>query len=154
CICRRSRTRSSSMGSSSSRLANEWLRFHLHTGRPSMMKIQSAAVTFLSLVAVCSRAPGTGVSTGKALDELVAADRAFAAASSGVDVVTGVTQMLARAVVMLSAGGVARGRESGTALLRVSPISATGRRSWKPIGAQLSRGGDVGYTYGYFRVDV
>lgn len=87
------------------------------------------------------------------LDELLAVDRSFATASANMDVVSALTPMFAPDVVMLSAGRVAYSADSAVALLRANPDNAASHMTWRPIGGQVSASGDVGYTYGYFRVD-
>jgi len=96
----------------------------------------------------------TAVSPAAALDELLATDRAFATASAASDVVTGLSTMFASDVVFLYTGRVAHGVDSATALLRATPANATAHMTWRPIGGQVAASGDVGYTYGYFRVDT
>jgi ketosteroid isomerase-like protein len=82
-------------------------------------------------------------------DELLAADRAFAAASERTDVVTGITPMLAADVVMPVPGGFAVGRDSVLAAIRANPANAGARLGWTPVRVGVSADGRQGFTLGY-----
>ena len=63
-----------------------------------------------------------------AADELLAADRAFAAAAAKTDVVTALSAMFAPDVVLTHAGGIAYGSAKAVDALKANPIN-TGRES-------------------------
>ncbi|MDP2955347.1 MAG: hypothetical protein Q8N53_02910 [Longimicrobiales bacterium] len=69
-----------------------------------------------------------------AVDGLPEADRAFAAASSITDVVSGLTPMFAADVVVpLPDGRFAMGREEAVEALRANPDNAGSRLEWAPL---------------------
>jgi ketosteroid isomerase-like protein len=87
-----------------------------------------------------------------AVDELLAADRAFAAdaAKRGL---AGLTAMFDREVIMpLPNGTMARGKAAAEAALRASPANLTGRPSWSPVRGGISADGRHGFTFGYMTV--
>lgn len=114
------------------------------------MKVAALALALL-VAAPLSAAPAatTAASPQSAIDELFAADRAFAAAAAQTDLVAGLSAMFDGDVVLpVPAGGFARGRAAAVEALRASP-SAAGSVVWTPIGGGLSADGQHGYTYGY-----
>lgn len=91
--------------------------------------------------------------TRRAADELLKADRAFAASAAGTDFVTGVTAMFAADVVMPAPGiGFADGVEAATRALRADPLNATSRASWHPVRVGVSSDATQGFTIGFFTV--
>jgi ketosteroid isomerase-like protein len=82
-----------------------------------------------------------------AADELLAADRAFAAAGSGKDVIAALGSMFSRDVAMTHAGGVAYGLDQALAALKANPINA-GRIEWTPARVSVSGDGLHGFTAG------
>ncbi len=86
--------------------------------------------------------------------ELLAADRAFAAAAERTDPADGLAPMLAPDVVMRVPGGFAKGRDSALAALRASPATgaAGARLGWTPIRVGVSADGQQGFTLGYATV--
>jgi ketosteroid isomerase-like protein len=95
-----------------------------------------------------SSQPG-GISPRAVADELVAADRAFAAASAKSDVVTGLSAMFADDVVLTHGGGVAHGRDKAIEALKASPINSGGRIEWAPARVSVSGDGRHGFTAGF-----
>jgi len=83
--------------------------------------------------------------------ELLAADRAFSAASESVDVVAGLGAMFSPDVVMGPVPGnqFARGRAAAVAALQANPDNAVMRASWAPIRGGISADGQHGFTFGY-----
>jgi ketosteroid isomerase-like protein len=103
----------------------------------------------LVLVALLSISlPGAAASPRSAADELVAADRAFAAASAKTDVVTGLSAMFAADVALTHAGGIAYGKDKAIDALKASPLNA-GRIEWTPARAGVSGDGHHGFTAGF-----
>ena len=89
-------------------------------------------------------------------DELLAADRAFAAAAKQTDLVTALTTMFAPDVVLTHAGGIAYGRDKAIEALKASPINAGARIEWTPARVSVSGDGRHGFTAGFMtlhRVD-
>ena len=82
-------------------------------------------------------------------DELLAADRAFAAASARTDVAAGLAPMLTADVVMPVPGGFAVGRDSALAAIRANPANTSARLAWTPLRVGVSADGRQGFTLGY-----
>jgi hypothetical protein len=88
------------------------------------------------------------VSPQSVADELLAADRAFAAAAKKSGVIPALTAMFAREVAMTHAGGIAYGFDSAVAALKANPINA-GRIEWIPARVGVSGDGQHGFTAGF-----
>lgn len=83
-------------------------------------------------------------------DELLAADRAFAAAAANVDAVAGISAQFHEEVVMpLPNGTFARGRAAAIEALRGNPINLTARVEWAPVRVGVSADGQHGFTFGF-----
>lgn len=85
-----------------------------------------------------------------AANELLAADRAFAASAATSDLVGALDAMFADNVVMpLPQGKWARGRGEARLALSANPANADAKISWEPVRAGISADGLHGYTYGF-----
>lgn len=87
-----------------------------------------------------------------AVDELLAADRAFAAAAAKTTVVPALTVMFADDVAMPTAlpkPGFARGKAQATDALNANPVNAQGKVEWAPLRGGVSADGRHGFTVGY-----
>jgi ketosteroid isomerase-like protein len=83
-------------------------------------------------------------------DELLAADRAFAAAAERVNVIEGISAMLDDSVIMqIPAPTFARGKPAAVASLRSNADNERSRMTWTPVRAGISADGRHGFTYGY-----
>lgn len=103
------------------------------------------SVFLASLLAVSS---ATAQQT--AVDELLAADRAYAAASAKTDVISGLTAMFSPKVIMPTpAREFASGIEKVTEALRANPANAQSKIEWTPIRGGISADGQHGFTFGY-----
>jgi hypothetical protein len=89
------------------------------------------------------------VDTRAAAEELLAADRGFAAAAAQADVVTAISRMFLANVVVQAPGGHIHGRDSAVAAMRASTWNIGAKASWAPIGGGTSSSGRDGFTYGY-----
>jgi ketosteroid isomerase-like protein len=84
------------------------------------------------------------------VDELLAADRAFSAASGQTDVVIGLAAMFADQIVMpLPSLSCAEGKAAAIEALRSNPANATSRIEWTPVRGGVSADGLHGFTFGY-----
>ena len=92
------------------------------------------------------------VDTRAAADELIAADRAFAASAAQTDLVTALSRMFLANVVVQAPGGHIRGRDSAVAAMRASTWNIGARVTWTPIGGGTSSAGQDGFTYGYMTI--
>lgn len=110
-----------------------------------------------ALGAVFLAAAGLGASRSgtpqQAVDELLAADRAFSAASAGTDVVSGISAMFAADVILPLPGarfadGIAAAREA----LAADPETTGARVEWAPIRGGISADGLHGFTFGYLKL--
>ena len=82
-----------------------------------------------------------------AADDLLSADRAFAASSAKTDVVTALSAMFASDVVLTHGGGIAYGSAKAADALKANPINA-GRIEWIPVRVGVSGDGQHGFTAG------
>ncbi len=86
----------------------------------------------------------------QAVDELLAADRAFSAASAATTVVPGLTPMFAADVIMPTPSGTfAKGVAAVIETLKANPDNLTGRLDWTPIRGGISADGAHGFTFGF-----
>jgi ketosteroid isomerase-like protein len=89
----------------------------------------------------------------QAVEELLAADRGFAKAADGKDVVAALSAMFAPDVVMPAPRGqFARGAAAATEALRGNPDNLTSRVTWAPIRGGISADGQHGFTFGYMTI--
>jgi len=101
----------------------------------------------LALAAAADRTPQSVV------DELLAADRAFAAASASTDLVSGLTAMFAEDVVIpMPPGQFVDGKGSVVAALRANVDNLTARTEWTPIRGGVSADARHGFTAGYMTI--
>ena len=85
-----------------------------------------------------------------AVDELLAADRAFSAASAKTDVVAGLSAMFADDVVMpVPSGQFAEGKGAATAALASNADNAKSRIEWTPVRGGISADLQHGFTLGF-----
>jgi len=106
-----------------------------------------------ALIAIAIAVPIAGLAAAtpqSALDELLAADRAFSAASAKTDLVTGLTAMFAADVVIPNPPGqFAEGKAAVVAMLRANPDNARSQTEWTPVRGGLSADGEHGFTVGF-----
>lgn len=106
---------------------------------------------FLALLFLA--APAAAQAPQAALNELLAADRAFAAASTQLDPVAGITAMLDEEAAMpLPGKGILIGKAAVTEAFRASPAFREGHVSWAPVRGGISADGTHGFTYGFLAV--
>ena len=87
------------------------------------------------------------------VDELLAADRAFSAASAKTDLVTGLSAMFAADVVVPSPPGqFAEGKTAIVAALRANADNAQSRTEWTPVRGGVSADGQHGFTAGVMTI--
>jgi hypothetical protein len=85
-------------------------------------------------------------------DELLAADRAFSAASAKTDLISGVSAMFAADVAMPTPTGIVYGSQKAIDALRANPANAGARVEWTPARVGLSADGKHGFTAGFMTV--
>lgn len=87
--------------------------------------------------------------------ELLAADRAYSAASASTSFTDGLANTLTADARYLPAGGpIVGGRETVRGLLASNPASALSTYTWAPIRVDVSDDGTTGYTYGYYELRI
>ena len=121
-----------------------------HVGPSSATARGAALATLLLLAGACAGRQPVPASPQQAADGLLAADRAFSAASARTDLASGISAMLADDVTMpLPGGGFAEGRARAAEALRAVPGNADARAEWAPIRGGVSADGRHGFTFGY-----
>lgn len=103
--------------------------------------------------ASASSLPGApGADPQRAVDELLATDRAFAAAAANTTIIPALIAMFTPDISMQAPGGHVVGIPAVTAALSASPANATNRGRWTPIRGGVSSDGRQGFTFGYFTI--
>jgi ketosteroid isomerase-like protein len=98
-------------------------------------------------------APAFAKTSREAVDELLAADRAFSAAAAKADPVAGITAMLDEEAAMpLPGKGILVGKAAVTEAFKASPAFKDGHISWSPVRGGISADGTQGFTYGFLKV--
>jgi ketosteroid isomerase-like protein len=88
-----------------------------------------------------------------AVDELLAADRAFSAASAKVDLITGLSAMFADDVVIpMPPGQFVDGKAAVVAALKQNADNLTSKTEWTPVRGGVSADGGHGFTFGYMTI--
>ncbi len=85
-------------------------------------------------------------------DELLTADRAFAAASAKTDLITGLSSMFATDIAMPTPTGIAYGSQKAIDALRANPANTGARVEWTPARVALSSDGKHGFTAGFMTI--
>ena len=108
------------------------------------------AVLLAAWVAMSAPRAAAQGSPQAAADALLAADRAYSAASAATDAVAGLTAMFAPDVIMPGPPGrLHRGAAAVTASLRATPDNLGARVTWTPVRVGLSADGEHGFTFGF-----
>ena len=85
--------------------------------------------------------------------ELLAADRAFAAAAGDAGLLSALSGMFAADVILPAPGGMfVHGKDAALDLLRTNPANEGSRASWAPLRAGVSADGLHGFTFGYMTI--
>jgi ketosteroid isomerase-like protein len=109
--------------------------------------VSTQALIFVALASVTLAAQS---SPRRAVEELLAADRAYAAAARTSSVTDAISAMFADDVILSAAGAFHMGRDAATAQLRSMPDNAAGSRiRWAPVRGGISADGQHGFTYGF-----
>lgn len=102
-------------------------------------------------------APATAVahhamSPAAIVDELIAADRAFAAAAKDKELAEGLLAMFDEESVMPAPTGFVKGTQAIAAALNSNPANAGARASWTPVRGGISADGKHGFTIGFMTI--
>lgn len=110
----------------------------------------------LVLAAACAGATARSTRVGSpqaAVDDLLAADRAFSAAAAQTDAISAITATLADDVTMPTPHGLfARSRAEVGSALRTAIGPAPARVQWTPVRGGISGDARQGFTFGYMTV--
>src|SRR5258707_15622691 len=105
------------------------------------------------LIVALTLGAGGAATPQSAVDELLAADRAFAAASAKTDLVAGLTAMFADDVVIpMPPGKFVTGKAAVVEALNGNADNATSRTEWTPVRGGVSADGRHGFTFGYMTI--
>jgi hypothetical protein len=102
--------------------------------------------------------PALAFAQQKEVDELLAADRTFAAASAKVDIVAGLTPMFAKKIIMPVPGTpttpakFAEGIDQVVDALKANKANEGAKLEWTPVRGGVSADGQHGFTFGYMTV--
>ena len=113
----------------------------------------AAAVT----VAACSVPAAVHAAAGSpshqvTVDELVAADKSFAAAAADKTLIAALLPMFDGETVMPAPSGFVKGREAIAAALASNPANAGAKASWTPVRGGISADGKHGFTIGFMDI--
>ena len=112
-----------------------------------------AGMTRAFLIVALTLAAGGAATPQSAVDELLAADRAFAAASAKTDLVAGLTAMFADDVAIpMPPGQFVDGKAAVVAALRANADNLAARTDWTPVGGGISADAQHGFTFGYMTI--
>lgn len=104
----------------------------------------------LALLLIASPAAAQPADPKAAVEELIAADRAFSAVASKTDdPAIGLAAMFDKEVIVPSPKGHVIGLDAALALFRENPSYKEGKVSWYPIRGGISADGMQGFTYGF-----
>lgn len=85
-------------------------------------------------------------------DELLAADRAYAAAASNTDLISAISSMFAPDVAMPAPAGIAYGSDKAIDALKANPANIGAKVDWTPARVAISSDGTHGFTAGFMTV--
>jgi len=85
-------------------------------------------------------------------DELLTADRTFAAASAKTDLITAISAMFTADVAMPAPGGYAFGLQKAVDALKANPANTGAKATWSPARVGISRDGFHGFTAGFMTI--
>jgi len=87
-----------------------------------------------------------------AIQDLIAADRAFSTAAQQTNLVDAISAMFVGNVVLQAPGGHVRGKDAAITALNANADNARSRVQWTPAGGGVSSDGQNGFTYGYMTI--
>ena len=102
--------------------------------------------------------PAAAAAQQKEVDDLLAADRAYAVASAKTEIVAGLTPMFSRRVVMpvpatpTTRAKIAEGIDQVVEALKSNKANEGAKLEWAPIRGGISADGQHGFTFGYMTI--
>jgi ketosteroid isomerase-like protein len=121
----------------------------------SMTKSRFLATLGMTTALGMTSLPTLANAQQKEVDELLAADRAYAAAAAKVDIIAGLTPMFSKKVIMPVPGAApkfADGIDSVVAALKANKNNDGVKLEWTPVRGGISADGQHGFTFGYMTV--
>jgi ketosteroid isomerase-like protein len=107
-------------------------------------------IRFIRLTALLFAGAASAQAPQKAVDELLAADRAFSTAGAELDLSKSVAAMLNADAIMLGPVRLVFGKAQIDTMLKANQSTATARASWYPVRGGVSADGTHGFTIGFF----
>ena len=114
---------------------------------------------FVILAAVAAASPASPAwathheaSPAAIVDDLVAADKKFAAEAAGKPLAEGLLLMFDDESVMPAPTGFVKGRDAIKAALESNPANAGAKASWTPVRGGISADGKHGFTIGFMTI--
>lgn len=109
--------------------------------------------TIVALLLAAAPVLAAATTPQTAVDELLAADRAFSAASAKTDLVAGLSAMFAADVVIpMPPGQFATGKTAIVEALRANADNLRSRTEWTPVRGGISADAQHGFTVGYMTI--
>jgi hypothetical protein len=102
--------------------------------------------------------PAAAAAQQKEIDELLAADRAYAAASAKTEIIAGLTPMFSRKIVMpvpatpATPAKIADGIGQVVEALKANKANEGAKLEWAPIRGGISADGQHGFSFGYMTI--
>ena len=112
-------------------------------------------MTIRSVLLALAGLPALASAQKAEVESLLAADRGFSVAASMTDVVSGLTPMFAKKVIMPMPGPApkfAEGVDQVVDVLKANPANAGAKLEWTPIRGGVSADGQHGFTFGYMTI--
>lgn len=112
-------------------------------------------MTIRSVLIALGALPALASAQKAEVESLLAADHAFPVAASATDVVSGLTPMFAKKVIMPVPGPApkfAEGVDQVVDVLKANPANAGAKLQWTPIRGGVSADGQHAFTFGYMTI--
>lgn len=119
--------------------------------RGSSATLGWAGLVLVAMAAGCAKAEPAR-DPAAAVEELLAADRAFGQAATDTNAVTALAAMFSSAVMLRAPGNeLTQGKERVVEALKTNPANLGAHLTWVPIRGGVSADGQHGFTFGYMQ---
>ena len=112
--------------------------------------MKQLSFVFLAILAVVTSSAQSHPKT--VADELLAADRSFAAAAKDKEIIAGLTPMFAPDVIVTTGPNVVTGVTNVIDAFKANPLNTGGSLEWTPARVSVSGDGQHGFTAGFMTV--
>lgn len=109
----------------------------------------AAGMAVLAALACAFTPAAVPASPSQAVEELLAADRAFGSAARSLNGVEALAATFDADVILPARASFANGKAAAVAVLRENPENAQSRLEWSPIRGGISADGQHGFTFGF-----